>query len=50
MPSVAATGDGHAIIQLHLMLVVLVGWKISHVGNTTYTSEKKVLSRNCQVT
>jgi len=27
MPSVAAPDDGHVIIQLHRMLVVLVGWE-----------------------
>jgi hypothetical protein len=34
MPSVAAAGDGHVIIQLHHTLVVLVGWGISHVGTS----------------
>jgi hypothetical protein len=40
MPSVAAPGDGHAIIQLHHMLVVLVGWRISHVETTTYPATR----------
>jgi len=40
MPSVAAPGDGHMIIQLHNMLVVLVGWGISCVGTTAYPMKR----------
>ena len=49
MPSVAAPGDGHVIIELRHMLVMLVGWGISHVGTINLSSKKNVLSKNCQV-